>query len=133
MATNKPSSHLTMIQGVINRLAMQSFAVKQWSFTLVVGLLALSFHLKNWTVPLAGTAPVIVLWGLDGYFLRHERLFRHLYDKVRRDEEDEPFSMETDKSAKSWWGATFSRTLTCLYLLLIALLVGAALLICQTT
>ena len=85
MATNKPS-HLMMIQGVINRLAMQSFAVKQWSFTLVVGLLVLSFHLKNWTLPLAGTAPVIVLWGLDGYFLRHERLFRNLYNKVRRDE-----------------------------------------------
>ena len=99
----------------------------------MVGLLALSFHLKHWTVPLAGTAPVIVLWGLDGYFLRHEWLFRHLYNKVRRNEEDETFSMETDKSAKSWWGATCSKTLTCLYLLLIALLVGAALLICQTT
>ena len=74
-----------------------------------------------------------MLWGLDGYFLRHERLFRHLYDEVRRNEEDDTFSMETDKSAKSWWGATFSGTLACLYLLLIALLLGAALLICQTT
>ena len=131
MATNKPS-HLTMIQGVINRLAMQSFAVKQWSFTLVVGLLVLSFHLKNWTIPLAGTAPAMVLWGLDGYFLRQERLFRHLYDEVRCNQEDDTFSMETDKSAQSWWGATFSRTLACLYLLLVALLVGSSLLIYQT-
>ena len=122
-----------MIQGVVNRLAMQSFAVKQWTFTLVVGLLAVSFHLKSWVVPLAGIAPVFVLWGLNGYFLRHERLFRRLYDEVcELDDDDVTFSMERDESVVPWRRATFSETLIPLYLLLIALLVGAALLICHT-
>ena len=35
-------SHLEMIQGVINRMAGNSFALKGWAVTLVAGIFALS-------------------------------------------------------------------------------------------
>ena len=34
--------HLEMIQGIINRMASNSFALKGWSVTLVAGIFALS-------------------------------------------------------------------------------------------
>ena len=36
----------------------------------------------------------ISFWGLDGYFLRQERLFRKLYNQIRS-QEDADFSMDT--------------------------------------
>ena len=59
--------------------------------------------------------PAISFWGLDGYFLRQERLFRALYDYVRNIEEDKiDFSMNTTivkDSVDSWFSVTFSKTL----------------------
>ena len=59
--------------------------------------------------------PALAFWGLDGYYLRQERLFRKLYDKVRgMREEDVDFSMDTSLVASqvdSWIEVTFSKTL----------------------
>ncbi len=42
-----------------------------------------------------------MFWGLDAYYLRQERLFRKLYDKVRRDPDPEdPFTMNTAPFAR---------------------------------
>lgn len=54
--------HLELIQGVINRLAGNSFYMKGWAVVLLSALL------------------VLVFWGLDAYFLWQERLYRVLYD-----------------------------------------------------
>lgn len=76
-------AHLQIVQGVINRMARNSFMIKGWSVTLVSVLFALGA---------AGTQPLFVylayfpaftFWALDAYFLRQERLFRKLYDHVR--------------------------------------------------
>ena len=40
--------------------------------------------------------PVVIFWVLDAYFLRQERLFRRLYDRVRGAKgEPVDFSMDT--------------------------------------
>lgn len=37
----------------------------------------------------------LVFWGLDGYYLKQERLFRRLYDKVRQIDPDQvDYSMD---------------------------------------
>ena len=62
--------------------------------------------------------PVLIFWGLDGYFLWQERLFRALYDHVRVLEENEiDFSMDVGKfrRERTWLGATFSITLISFY------------------
>lgn len=60
--------------------------------------------------------PALAFWLLDGYFLRQERLFRKLYDKVRviKDPDDIDFSMDTSEVAgevKSWLKVCVSKTL----------------------
>ena len=83
-----------MIQGIINRMAGNSFMLKGWAVTLVAGLYALASNDTNKVYFLVAYVPIIIFWGLDAYYLRQERLFRKLYDKVRKqDEDDIDFSM----------------------------------------
>jgi len=75
--------HLEMLQAIISRMAHNSFLLKGWAVTLVAALFALAAKDANpWFIWLA-LYPVSVFWALDAWFLRQERLFRCLYDKVR--------------------------------------------------
>ena len=122
--------HLEFIQGVINRLATDWFRMKGWAVVLVSVLLILLAWVGRFEFAYIGFVPVLVFWGLDGYFLWQERLFRDLYDHVRAlDEADIDFSMDTGAFKRTWLGATFSITLVPFYLAL-ALSVGAVMLIC---
>ena len=112
--------HLEFIQGVINRLASDSFRLKGWSVVLVSALFVLSAREGRPDLVSTAFVPVFVFWGLDGYFLWQERLFRALYDHVRVLEEDQvDFSMDVrtvgTSRARSWPGAMFSRTLLLFY------------------
>lgn len=115
--------HLEMIQGVINRLASNSFNIKQWTVMLVSAifvLVALDGSVPVWVA----LVPVVAFWGLDGYFLRQERRFRNLYMDVSETEESEiTFSMEEERKGTSYWRAAFSATLLSFYGLFIALVV----------
>ncbi len=88
-------AHLGMVQNVITRMASNSFAIKAVTVTITAGVLAFTGAVKDPhpSILLAALVPVVMLWGLDAQYLRLERLFRRLYDAVRRDEVDEPFSM----------------------------------------
>ena len=104
--------HLELIQGVVNRLATDSFRIKGWAVILVSALLVLLIRENQTDLAGIGFAPVLIFWGLDGYFLRQERLFRDLYDHVRILEEDQvDFSMDTSAFHRSWLGSTLSITL----------------------
>ena len=81
--------HLEFIQGVINRLASDSFRLKGWSVVLVSALFVLSAREGRLELVSTAFVPVFVFWGLDGYFLWQERLFRALYDHVRVLAEDQ--------------------------------------------
>ena len=121
--------HLELIQGVINRLAADSFRMKGWAVILVSALLVLLAREGRFEFTWIGFVPALVFWGLDGYFLRQERLFRDLYDRVRRlSESDIDFSMDTGAFNRTWRSATFSTTLMSFYGALI-LVVGLALII----
>ena len=58
--------------------------------------------------------PVVIFWGLDGYCLWQERLYRALYNEIRcRDENLTDFDMSTARVSDkaTWVGAIFSKTL----------------------
>jgi len=107
--------HLEMIQGVINRMANNSFLLKGWSVFLVSALFALAAGGSNIFFIYLAYFPALAFWILDGYFLWQERLYRKLYDKVRKMNESEiDFSMDTSpvvKEVDPWHSATFSKTL----------------------
>ena len=61
--------HLEFIQGVVNRLASDSFRMKGWAVVLVAALfvvLARDGRIESASI---GLVPVLIFWGLDGYFL----------------------------------------------------------------
>ena len=78
----KKIAHLGFIQAVISRMGANSFLLKGWSITLVAALFALSAKDADRRFVVLAYFPVIVFWGLDGYFLHQEKLFRKLYEEV---------------------------------------------------
>lgn len=127
--------HLELIQDVVTRLAHNSFAYKGWSIALVAAIFALAAGQAQPAYLLVALVPTLAFWGLDGYYLRQERLFRKLYDGVRKaapsELEKDPFSMDTSPYAEqeaTWWGVCWSKTVAWLYgLLVVAILVVAIL------
>ncbi|MFD6169650.1 hypothetical protein [Streptomyces coeruleorubidus] len=110
--------HLEFLQAVITRLSNHSFLVKGWALTLAAGFFAVASSQQSWQVAASGLVPLACFWFLDGLFLRQERLFRHLYDDVRRPGvEVETLSMDVRPYLRriSWFEATFSRTLQLFY------------------
>ena len=111
--------HLDMVQGVIERMARNSFLLKGWAVTLVAASL--------WLIARGGMSSVqagflvillvVTFWGLDGYFLQQERMFRRLYNSVRT-AKDTDFSMDIQEFADKVpdiWKTCSSNTLLRFY------------------
>lgn len=77
---------IDLIQGVINRMASNSFLLKGWTVTIIVGVLALTKDtiVTNDVTYLALTLliPLCVFWYLDAFFLHKEKCYRELYKWV---------------------------------------------------
>jgi hypothetical protein len=84
--------HLEMIQTVVARLGGNGFLVKGWAITIAGAFLAFAVNRGKYGLALAAIAPTFLFWLLDTSFLRNERLFRDLFDRVRRGLEP-PFYM----------------------------------------
>lgn len=124
--------HLEFIQGVITRLGTNSFLVKGWALTVAAAFYGFLASRLDWPVALAGLAPLLAFWALDGYYLWQEMLYRRLYDDVRAPGSTvELMSMSTAPylGTVSWRRAVFSRTPLFFYgalVLVDALLVAVA-------
>lgn len=114
--------HLELIQGIIKRMAGNSFALKGWGVTLVTGIFALAGRDTDKLYFLVAYIPIIVFWGLDAYYLLQERLYRALYEKVRLLPESKiDFSMkaspkEFQSDKHTFFNCLFSKTEICFYL-----------------
>lgn len=124
--------HLEFIQGVINRMAQNSFLLKGWTVTLIAGLFAFA-NTKGMDSDyiLIAYIPTVFFWLLDGFYLYQERLFRKLYDKVRVTKEEHiDYSMNTtsvEGDVPSWLSICFSKTLNIFYIPIIFVILFAIL------
>ena len=112
--------HLEFIQLAINRMATNSFILKGWNVTLIVGLFALALNKLSYKYLFLAILPAIAFWGLDAYYLYQERLFRELYDHVRKNKKEsiDFYSLDTKKvrqNVKSWICTAFSPTIILLH------------------
>lgn len=134
--------HLEMIQGVVDRLAENSFRYKGWCITLVSALRALAAKDLHPGYALIGMLPAACFWWLDAYYLCQERLFRRLFERVRvkglaPDAPPTDFSMETaappcdNTEARKYdlVGVAFSKTVAWLYIPLLLTLVAVAVIV----
>lgn len=120
---------IEIIQAIIKRLAQNSFFIKGWALTLIVGVLVLKQENHYYTV--ISFIPLITFWLLDAYYLQQERLYRKLYEhivnkrfKIHNDENlfdinTKPFITEVG----SIWKAFFSITLILFYFPILFLIV----------
>lgn len=115
LGVDRKLTHLSLIQGVINRLSTNSFLLKGWSVLLASALCGVSAADDRVNVVYIAYFPAVILWGLDGYFLAVERTYRRLYDQVAKVAPEQiDFRMEVSPYSRGpagWASATFSRTL----------------------
>ena len=133
--------HLEMIQGVISRLANNSFLIKGWAITVTGAFLGFAVDATDSALAVASALPTLAFWALDTHFLRSERLFRALFDRARTIPPGvEPFFMGGTSAAfvesisggpkpdlSSWWVTAARPTLALHYGGLLASAGGVAL------
>lgn len=77
--------HLEFILDVVERHARNSFILKGWSVTLVAAVFLLAVRGAEPELAMAaGLLPSLTFWALDAYYLRQERMYRALYNHVRK-------------------------------------------------
>lgn len=110
--------HLELIQSVVARLATNSFLIKGWTLTITAAFFAVIANRPGWATAALGLVPLLVFWGLDGAFLRQERIFRSLYEDARRPGSTvKVLSMDVTAYRRDvgWWQAVTSMTLLPFY------------------
>ncbi len=128
MGNEKKLKHLEFIQGIINRMGNNSFLIKGWCITLVVGIFAITITNDNYLFLLISIIPTVTFWYLDGFFLKTEKLYRELYKNVAGTEEEKiDFLMNVNKAEyKKKVGSVlqvmFSKTLLPFYGMLLIVL-----------
>jgi hypothetical protein len=127
--------HLEITQGVVNRLASNSFSIKGWSMAILAAailFIARSNNIYSEYLILTFLIPIVGFWLLDGYFLWQERLFRGVYDDVRQ-QENTDFKMnipaQLNKVNNKWFNGIFSPTLEIFYSVEIVFIVAVFLIL----
>ncbi|QNA75407.1 hypothetical protein C8250_029095 [Streptomyces sp. So13.3] len=111
--------HLEFLQAVIARHGNNSFLIKGWAITLSGAFLAVASRGAGGRTAVICVGLVTGFWSLDSYYLRQERLFRSLYEKIasRRAAPLPPLTMDAERYGErvTWHRVAFSRTMLCSY------------------
>jgi len=121
-------------------MTQNSYLLKGWTVTLVAATFAVSISVASVWLVATALFPTVAFALLDARYLREERLFRRLYDAVRRDRDkdrhEEPdkveaFSMDTqpyEKHVKEIWKIILSVSILPFYgsIALVIVLAGIA-------
>lgn len=89
--------HLTLIQGVVTRMAANSFLIKGWTITLVAGLSAFASEKSDRSLAWIAVGVVIVFAFLDAFYLAIERAYRTLYADVAAGSNTAAWTLESAK------------------------------------
>lgn len=83
---NAPSvtSYLTILQGVINRMATNSASCKTWCITLVSAVVIIIADKGKPNYVWISVVPIVLFLVLDSYYLGLERQFRTVYNEFIR-------------------------------------------------
>lgn len=73
-------TYLTILQGVINRMAANSAACKTWAVGLVSAILVVASGKNEASLASVSLIPIVLFFFLDAYYLGLERLFRTNYN-----------------------------------------------------
>lgn len=79
---NNKVKHLDMIENIIERMAKNSFTLKEWTMALVALIGTFASQESERKFMLIAFVPICIFWLLDTYYLQLERKYRILYKNV---------------------------------------------------
>lgn len=85
--------HLSFIQAVVTRMSQASSSAKTWLLPIVTLTYGYAVTNQQWSVAVMGLIAVVIFGVLDANYLKQERAFRKLYDKVAVGGDIPAFSM----------------------------------------
>lgn len=113
--------YLEFIQGVINRMNSNSFAIKTWAMTILAAFLALyATNQQAWYL-LVAIVPTIIFWFLDAKYLKMEKQYRKLFEDALMDKA-KLFDMDASNYPINFWKVFARPTIMWIYLPIIVLL-----------
>jgi len=96
--------HLEFIQGVINRMASNSFLFKGWSITIIAAISAFATKDANPMLMVVPIVSTILFWSVDAFYLLLERNFRNVYNAVAIKPVNEiDFKLTPEKTTTGAW------------------------------
>ena len=121
--------HIDIVQSTISRMAQNSFAIKGWTITILVGLFVFLQNDEFRNNIFIYLITIIFFWLLDSYYLWQERLFRKLYNDIIdnvTEESDLSMNVTQYKNIVKFYSSLFSVSEIVIYLplLLIVLLLS---------
>lgn len=121
--------HLSFIQNVITRMNSNSFSMKGWMVAIVSALAAVyasdSLNSYGYLYFVVGIPVVLIFCGLDAYYLKMEKQYRDLYDKVLSNPLNTDFDMNASVFNRTLWSAFRSPSVWILYVSVLLLLLTA--------
>ena len=119
--------HIDIVQSTISRMAQNSFAIKGWTITVLVGLFVFLQKDNFRNNMIIYLIPIIFFCVLDSYYLWQESLFRKLYNDIIvnvTEESDLSMNIIQYKAKVKFYSSLFSVSEIMIYLplLLITLL-----------
>ncbi|UTA66519.1 hypothetical protein [Emticicia sp. 21SJ11W-3] len=128
MSADAKHKHLDLVQGVISRMAQNSFIIKGWAITILTGLLAYGTSKPETPfikIACLSIVPTLLFWILDAFYLSLEKQYRQLFDAVRKKDNDKiDYKMDVTafKKDKNSWLNIFACNLSLLFFYLPLLL-----------
>lgn len=127
---------IDIIQNCINRMASNSFLIKGWFITLILGFITFGYEKLNFIILIIISLVISVLcWISDTFFLQLERKYRRKYNWVienRNSNSNFLYNLNPNESGMwlpnsstkfEFWEVFFSKTLIFLYGTVIFLLI----------
>lgn len=100
--------HLAFIQNVISRMAQSSSNAKSWLLPVVMTAYGYAFTQPSAPVAILGIIATVVFGILDIGYLRTERKYRELYERVvNGDQEVRTYSLNYKRSSDTWKSGIF--------------------------
>jgi len=120
-------NHMTLLQGIINRLAGNSASCKAWCIALVAALVSLTGATRIPGIIGIALVPVLIFAFLDASYLAQERAYRTLFNELVEKVRTGNYSMRevfaTAATMKRWAriSAFLSWSVSPMYLTLLAI------------
>ena len=83
-------AHLSMIQTIITRMSTASSNAKSWLLPVVTATYGFAMTKPSWKIGLLGIVAVLLFAFIDANYLRQERAYRELYNRVASGDERVP-------------------------------------------